>query len=329
MKLKLISLFILMICITAIVDSASAQLVPVYVSNAVHKTVLPPDAKGKWVIRGIVNLYKPSGENLVAEGLMNVEGGVLSGDLALKVGDSGYIKDNTVRITMTLSEPFKIGLRHDIALKPFLGRPMEYARFKNIPNAPYTSGNVIWDGVETPVSIFLGYEQVNAGTVAIRKPPPKPSTPIGARYQITGHIQIANAEDGVLDSTCEIYGLVRLIRFRNEKGEKIPGEPIMLFKIIEQDVMAGMDFKFPNNLFFDIYDDDKSEYRLDGSFFDRDKGQGLSGDDLMWPDPENPMRFDFRKYAGKGEYNYPGDRDSESVEVYLTVTKVSDLFKKP
>lgn len=215
-------------------------------------------------------------------------------------------------------------VRHDISGKPFLGRPASVVTLEASYRAPFSRGKVIWDNEEYGISIFLSPNQVKAGKPEIRDTPAKP---IGARYQVTGRVVIANAEDGVGDNTCEISGYVFLRQLRDANGVKVdkPNGKI-LFQIIPQDVIKGMVFKFPNDLFFDVYDDDKSQYNLGGGFVDNDTN---SADDAMWPDAANAMRWDFRRMAGQGEHNYPGDRDSESVEVYITVTKVSDLYKKP
>lgn len=330
MKFSLLCLSGLIICIVGIFHTANAQLVPKYVSDAVYKSVQPPDKDGKWVIIGTVKLYRPNGEELEAGGLMTVANGILSGDLALKVAGGSYIKDNTVHLTMTLAEPFKVGLRHDLKLKPYLGSTLQYAKFKNVPNSPYTSGKVVWDNEETPVSIYLGWDKAKTGKPYIRE---KPEKPIGARYQVTGYMEVTNAEDGVLgtDNTCEIYGSVSLWLVEPDNKYKLQRD---LFKLIPQDAMKGFKLSFDKNIYIDRYYDNKYWNRMSirGSIQDQDGGVvDQSDDDMLWQTGQ-AVRFGGVDDPVGTVKNFvmPGDRSSENAEVYVTLTLVEKLYpKKP
>ncbi len=98
-------------------------------------------------------------------------------------------------------------------------------------------------------------------------------------------------------------------------------ESTKLFDFIDQDVTGVQTFPFSKVI--DVYDEDQSQFRVDGVFFDSDLD---SGNDAMWPDPDLPRRTVNLKKTE--EQVYPGDRDSENAEVYITVTKISDLYKR-
>ena len=327
MKKLALALFVAIAFGTGFSTVASGQY---QLEEAFKAAALPADAKGRWVVKTDVNIYKLDGTmKFEASGNLDLKGNVLEGHLGLRPPGGALINGNTLYFYVTKPSPATMRVRHDIAGKPFLGRPAEIVKLENRYRAPFLRGTVIWDGEECTFSIFFSPMQTTEKPKPVfSDPDPIPSAQkaIGARYQVRGRVVVANAEDGLGDKTCEIIGEVGIKRLRNEKGVKVSEKTKRLFWIVPQDVIKGMEFKFPDNLFFDVYDDDQSQWRLEGRFFDNDLD---SADDEMWPSQEDALRFNFRTMAGKGEFNYPGDRDSESVEVYITVTKVSDLYKKP
>lgn len=317
MKKLLLLLFVVITFIAGASKSAHAQ-VPIYIADAFNKAALPADDKGEWVVSADVKITKPSGEILIGAGNLALAGNdVLAGNLSLRPKDGFYIKGNTMWLIISKEAgPLVVMLRHDIGGKPFLGRPAVQAKLKNLYTAPFSMGTIVWDGEDCRVTITLSPEQHIAGTPAIRQRPP---TPIGARYKITGRVVITNSDDGVADNTCETSGFINLVRDSYGSGSKVEAFS-NLFEIIPQDVTAVKDFKFPV-LVVDVYDEDRSQFSLTGGFWDQDEFKK----ELMWPDPNMRRSINLKK---EGEQVFPGDRDSENAEVYITVTKISDLYER-
>lgn len=172
--MKKLSLFLLLVAIsiTAFAKVTVAQPVPLYIEDAFKKAALPADAKGKWVIQADVNIHKPDGSTIQGGGDLRLDGNVLVGYLALQIYQGSYIKDQTMWLSIMKSTPIVVAIRHEIAGKPYLGRPAETARLKNLYTTPFSNGKVVWDNEDCNVSIYLTPRQVKtSGTVAVRKPP--------------------------------------------------------------------------------------------------------------------------------------------------------------
>jgi len=321
MKKPLLLLFVGIIFIAGASKSARAQApLPIYIADAFKKAALPADEKGEWVVSANVQITKPSGEILEGNGALALAGNdVLAGNLGLKVKGGAYIPKNSMWLIISKEAgPLVVMLRHDIGGKPYLGRPAVQAKLKNLYTAPFSMGTIMWNSEDSQVHITLSPEQRIAATgpPSIRKPPP---TPIGARYKMTGRVVFTNTEDGFADNTCETSGNVNLVRNSYGSGSRVTAF-IQLFDFISQDVTAVANFPFSKVI--DVYDEDKSQFRLAGYFSDTDDFKT----ETMWPDPNEPRRSVNLKKTE--EQVYPGDRDSENAEVYITVTKISDLYKR-
>jgi hypothetical protein len=145
-------------------------------------------------------------------------------------------------------------------------------------------------------------------------------------------MEVTNAEDDLfgVDNTCEIYGQVDISLV--DKNGKDYGTK-KLFTLIQQDAMKGFKLDFDKNLYFDRYYDEPkwSFFHIDGYIWDQDGGVvDQTDDDRLW---ETRIGFQFgfvNDPVGQVRHNVvPGDRNSENAEVYVTVTKIADLYKKP
>jgi hypothetical protein len=100
--------------------------------------------------------------------------------------------------------------------------------------------------------------------------------------------------------------------------------------IIEQDANKGFTLNFDKNIYLDhIFADPKTEYLSISSNIQDEDGGGMTGDNDMMNGDQTRWRTlaDLARISAKsGEWNLPGDRDSENVEVYYTVTFVKDLY---
>ena len=335
MKKLALVLFVAIAFVSGFSTVASGQE---QLEKAFKAAALPADAKGRWVVRTNINIYKSDATALLeASGDLELKGNVLEGHLGLRPPGGALINGNTMYFYVTKPSPATMRVRHDIAGKPFLGRPAEIVKLENRYRAPFLRGTVIWDGEECTFSIFFSPMQTTEKPKPVfSDPDPIPSAQksIGARYKITGSVTFTNTEDGFMDSTCEVFGKVMLFRSSYGSGKNVK-EYTPIFEIIPQDVTGARTFTF--QAFIDDYDEDKSQFGLRGGFYDGDDGPPPYGiktttigkyDDLMWPDPDHPKRVNLKQMAGKGASTYPGDRDSENAEVYITVTKISDLYKR-
>ena len=299
---KLLLLLFVAITLTGGV-SAQAE----FIDNAFQRAATPP-AAGGWVVMAKVAIKAPGKEYISAYGQVTLQSdGSLAGDLPMSL-DKKEIAHNTLRFSIRKNNPAIVTITRMIAGKPFLGRSAEIFLLPVNPNVNYLT----WTFGSREITVHLETE---------------PARPIGARYKITGRVVFTNTEDGVLDNTCEVSGGVALRRVSYGSGSGVVTST-WLFEIIPQDVTAVATFPFTKVI--DVYDEDKSQFSLDGRFYDRDHGPTLgietgAHDDMMWPDPEFPRRINLKK---EGESVFPGDRDSENAEVYITVTKISDLYKR-
>ena len=338
--MKKLGLYLFAIAVFGTCLSAAGYAQTYYVvQDAFKKASLPKDSKGYWVVKADVNIFKPDGTLLIGSGnlaLSGKNGNVLEANLPLTKQKKG-LSGESVYIYILNSDPMTVRVRHDVAGKPYLGRPAEVVTFeKQTFRAPYPRGKVIWDGEECTISFFLSPDQTpNKPTPAFPNPDPIPAAkkPVGARYMVTGYMEVTNAEDGLLgaDNTCEIYGTIwiKLV----DKNKKNYGDR-KVFTLVPQDAMKGFKLNFDKNLLFDRYFDvpNWSYFHIEGSIFDSDGGMANTGDhDRLW-ETRKGLRFASLPTDPVGKvikHTIPGDRKSENAEVYITITKVADLFEKP
>ena len=160
--MKILKMFLFAGAITLVfVSTGFAQ--PLFVQRAFEKAALPADANGQWVVRADMDISVPNGEKFTAGGNLELKGKVLAGNLALKAFYGSDIKDNTVYVNILNDSSFTVRIRHDIAGKPFLGRPAEAAAMEKDFRAAYAKGKVIWDGKDANITIYLSPMQVKGG----------------------------------------------------------------------------------------------------------------------------------------------------------------------
>ncbi len=316
MKKSLLFLFVfVMLCLPTDV-SAQAE----FIDNAFQRAAMPP-AAGGWTVTAKVTMNAPGKEYISARGKVTLQSdGSLTGDLPMSL-DKKEIAHNTLRFSIRKNNPAIVTITRMIAGKPFLGRSAALVSLPVDPNFNYLSGSIQWGG-SREIRVDLETE---------------PAQPIGARYHITGRMEVTNAEDDFLgaDNTCEIYGQVN-ITLVDKDHKDLP--PRQLFTLIEQAAMKGFKLNFDKNLYFDRYFDEPnwSFFHIQGWILDEDGGPvDQTDDDVLFGTGKDWTRKGFRfgdqrgKVGDVDHYVIPGDRDSENAEIYFTVTKIADLYKKP
>ena len=181
MKKLALVLFVAMALGTAFSTVASGQY---ELEQAFKKAALPTDAKGRWVVKTDVNIYKLDGTmKFEASGNLELKGNVLEGNLNLRPPGGAFINGNTMYLYLTKPSPSTIRVRHDIAGKPFLGRPAEILKLETRYRAPFLRGKAVWDGEECTISIFFSPQQTTEKPKpAFPDPDPIPSAPAEAEF---------------------------------------------------------------------------------------------------------------------------------------------------
>ena len=285
-----------------------------FFDNAFQRAAQPPAIGGGagWVITASMNMNAGSSgkEYLSARGRMTLQpDAMLAGDLQLSI-DKKEIPNNTIRLAIRKSNPAVVVVQRQIAGKPFLNRPAKVVSLPVDPNFNYISGPISWMDGERAIQIFLETEFVKKAA----------TKPIGARYRITGHATVTNAEDGPFDSTVEVYGKVELAL------PLLPGDveqrSFALLGEGTRNAKAGDAWPF-NDVTIDIFDDENpaSTFDIGGILQDLDQE---SNPDLLWYDCPQRYRFSSKEKR----ITCPGDNDSESLDVFVRVIKVQDLYKK-
>lgn len=308
-----------------------------FFDNAFANAAKPPAVGGgaKWVITAKVSLNGTNLEYITARGTVTLQpDGMLAGDLPLSINGSAAA-DNALRINIRKSNPAVVVVTRMIAGKPFLGRRPVLVSLPVNPNFNYLSGPIQWTDGSRVIRIDLESEYVRKQTTGNGAANTGGNSggsgkPIGARYQIGGFMRVTNSSDGPGDNTVELYGALYLHHYR--KGQEV-GSAQTLIKLIEQDANNGFQLNFNNNVYVDAFDGDNDTLTLEGSFRDRDKGQGLSGDDDLFIG--STCLNDFGLYnlyrislRDGGSMLCKGDQNSESADVRIFAKKVSDLYKR-
>lgn len=189
----------------------------------------------------------------------------------------------------------------------------------------------------TPVFVLCGIAgmvlspvtQAENSPPGIRKKPTPPpdirqkKKPIGKRYKITGYLLVTNSEDGLFDNTVEIDGVLNYYQVADGGAQKNALPEKKLLTIIRQDMNKGKTLPFDSNRYADyIYSDPRTKCLvIRGSIYDDDAGVY---DDPMLVGKSRAVPLEI--LATKGQQILSGDNDSESCDVYYTVTEVGDLY---
>jgi hypothetical protein len=308
---------------------AQADDVP-FVEDAIAKAKEAPTAEGRWEVTASVRFASEKSGDMVASGPIAFEGtpvNGLKGIIPMQVGDDAET-NKTNALGLVVKPDGTVGIQWLIAGKPYLGRPTFVFKPSVFPD--YFSKLINFGGAARRMKLTLASEWIKANKPGIRKPPQPTETkegkaPIGKRYKLTGRLVVTNSEDGFLDNTCEIEGKLTYRRGSNLKGrfewDKV-NNPCMT--IISQDADKGFTLSFDKNIILDhIFAKPETEYlQIRALIYDHDDE---SGSESMSVGDTRP--FSLASLAKKNEErNLPGDRDSENVEVYYTVTFVKDLY---
>lgn len=285
------------------VSSGAVRSQAEFFDNAFQSAAKPPIGGNGWVVTAKLNMNAPGKEYISAMGRVTLQpDATLGGDLPLSI-DNKAVPDNTIRIAIRKSNPAVVVVQRLVAGKPFLGRPAKILKLPVDPGFNYVSGPVEWSDGTRVLQIFLETEFVKK--VAAK--------PIGARYRIIGHATVTNAEDGPFDSTVEVYGKVVL---------EAKQRSVVLLGDGTRNARAGDAWPF-NDVTIDIFDDENpaSTFRILGILQDQDQE---TNPDLLWYDCPQTYRFSSKEK----QITCAGDNDSESLDVFVRITKVQDLYTK-
>lgn len=301
------------------VATASAQAE--FFDTAFTRAAQPPPINGNgagWVITAKVSLNGSGKEYITARGPVTLKSeGSLTGALPMSI-DNKEVANNTINISIRRSNPAVVTLTRMIGGRPFLGKPAVIASLKVDPNFNYLSGPITWTDGNRTIRIDLETVYVNAKPQEAKKK--------GVRYQIGGFFRVSNSSDGVADDTVELYGFLTLHHYRN--GQEV-GTGTRIFELIPQDAINGFQLPF-KNIYIDSFEGDNDTLTLEGAIFDRDAGQGLTGDDLLFGGAECMTKFGlynlFRiSLRDGGSMLCKGDQNSESGDIRIFAKKVKDL----
>lgn len=289
-----------------------------FFDNAFARASQPPaiGGGGAWVITASMNMNAGSSgkENLSARGKMTLQpDATLAGDLQLSINQK-EVANNTIRLNIRKSNPAVVVVQRQIAGKPFLGRPPKLVSLPIDPNFNYISGPISWMDGERTIQIFLESEFVKKPVETSNGGSGKP---IGARYRIFGRLEITNAEDGTMDSTVEVSGVISLNRYDNQ------GKSIQSYRMYFSDRRDGIEGSVWNleEVIVDVFDDENAPvFMIEGSLLDWDSA---SSPDIMWLSCTKRYKFD-----QPGRLSCNGDRNSENIDLTGGISKVKDLFKK-
>lgn len=301
------------------VATASAQAE--FFDTAFTRASQPPPINGNgagWVITAKVSLNGSGKEYISARGPVTLKSeGSLTGALPMSI-DNKEVANNTINISIRRSNPAVVTVTRMIGGRPFLGKPAVIASLKVDPNFNYLSGPLTWTDGNRVIRIDLETVYVNAKPQEAKKK--------GVRYQIGGFFRVSNSSDGVADNTVELYGFLTLHHYRN--GQEV-GTGTRIFELIPQDAINGFQLPF-KNIYIDSFEGDNDTLTLEGAIFDRDAGQGLTGDDLLFGGAECMTKFGlynlFRiSLRDGGSMLCKGDQNSESGDIRIFAKKVKDL----
>lgn len=297
-----------------------------FVADAITKAQQAPTAEGKWKVLATVKFSAPQTADMNANGqvtaVANSPEGELTGVLPMTI--SGGASQNST-LALSVKRDGTVGIQWLIAGKPFLGRPMQYV--DAIPVGDSLSAKIDFGGAKRLMKLTLTSEWVKNSPPPIRQPKGTPQAtekkPIGKRYKITGYLLVTNSEDGFLDNTVEIDGVLNYYQVADGGADKNALPEKTLLTIIKQDMKKGKTLPFDNNRYADyIYADPRTKCLIiRGSIYDDDAG---INDDPMLVGRTRAMPLEM--LAKEGQQHFSGDNDSESCDIYYTVTEVGDLY---
>jgi len=309
-----------------------------FVVDAIAKAKEEPTAEGRWVVTATVVFTSDKNGGMVATGpiaFAPFPTNGLKGVIPMTIGDDAATSKINA-LGLVVKPDGTVGIQWLIEGKPFLGRPTMVFEASAFPD--YLSKRINFGGAARRMKLTLSTEQIKpprirvpgSGTNSeVKSGTPEDKKLIGKRYKVTGRMEVTDASDGLFDNTCEMEGILVYSRGANIKGRyTTDNKEYPLVTIISQ--AAGKNFRldFNNNILLDhIFDKPETEYfQVRSSIWDHD---GATDYEVMSVDKSRARTLsDLARITAKsGEWNLPGDRDSENIEVYYSVTFVKDLYE--
>ncbi len=154
-------------------------------------------------------------------------------------------------------------------------------------------------------------------------PEAQAAQPKGIRLNVSCYFRVTNAIDGTRDDEVEIYGTVK---FNGRTKWNVPRENAFgAVRDLNKRIEVGEQT-------FDVIFGRSSTavVKIDGFLKDRDES---GGDDAMWNSMKRTLALDINKLYRMGAqnrlngvYTSFGDRDRESADLMIIVSKVSDIM---
>ncbi len=143
----------------------------------------------------------------------------------------------------------------------------------------------------------------------------------GVRLTIYGFWSVSNAEDGFRDNNVEMFGAV------NFNGQNV-------WRVSKQNAISSKDRRNSINTAsrtFDVIFDNPATWtlRVNGFLYDFDKG---SDNEPMWNPRQQVRNVNIKRMNEQSEARrdarvyLPGDRDSESADLVILISKSEDIF---
>ena len=306
---------------------AQAADVPIVV-DALAKTQEAPNDEGAWQITANVKMYSYTrgvgfSNKMDATGLLSAvpdPTNELSGTLAMRVDDGPYF---THKLRLHVARDGKVGIQWLIKNKPYLGRGMEFFQAEASGEDSLVAQGINWNNFKRTLIVTLSTKRVKAGIRPFIRVPVK--KPIGKRYKITGFAHTTNSDDGPGDDIIDPKGSVSITSRVN--GQDVTTNVLTAYPSLNSWELNHQASLTETTADY-IFSDPKSRFiRIDGFLEDYDAS---SSNDRLWPmmynGIENKKRVQLDFQVGRGNIAIPGDRNSENVEVYYSVTFVEDLY---
>lgn len=164
------------------------------------------------------------------------------------------------------------------------------------------------------------------------------ANPRGMRVRVRSFFTVTNSDDGVADNVVEVYGIVnfngqQVWRVARDNARSIDNKPNPNSPDVATTGPQNNEIETSSRT-FDVVFGSSSTWNLivTGYMNDRDKGV-LNKDDGMWNPFNIPQVVNIKRMADKlkrrGQEQYftlAGDRDSESADLTLVVSKISDIY---
>jgi hypothetical protein len=195
--------------------------------------------------------------------------------------------------------------------KPFLGRAASTIDLS--ANSKLLHGDIPYFGGGSRVTVRLSHS-IFPLQIEEPSPSPKPASaaqPKGMRLRLDSIVKTTNSEDGVNDNICEMYGTLSL-----------GGQKFWDFAPVN----TQPNFTHPGTpVFYNIYFDKPETFLLVLAGVIKDEDE-WSGDDIMWNASGTQVNLKSVYDSPTKSITINGDRKSESADLILTVSKVSDLY---